>query len=190
MKDLQSFLMAGKYNCHEDGRLRQVAELLTPMPTTAVVPAVGLPSECYGGLLSARRALLESALASVRALVEFDDKLGRYYSTRVAQDSGSRGLAEAVRAAASCVTCGSDWAALLMLAHERGIEVTETQLVDIVRREAPTAPQCSKQMLQNAWWDTHRRRFPNWQPEGIRFDKFQRHCRVAAAALPLIPVKV
>ncbi len=189
MKELKSFIIAGKNNCPEDGRLKQVAELLTPMPSAQEgEPLSGLPAEVYDGLLATRRVLLEGVLASVRGLAEFDRRLGHYYSQRAADDCQMRGMANAVRAAARCVECGSDWVALLMLCRERGIDLTETQLSDIVRRAAPTAPQCSKQQLQNAWWDTRRRRFPHWEPDGVRFDKFKRHCRVAAAALPLLPL--
>ena len=67
-----------------------------------------------------------------------------------------------------------------------GIEMTEFQLIEIVAREVPFAPLPQRQGLQNAWWDTRHQRFPDWEPVGIRPDKFRRHYAVASAASPFL----
>ena len=158
---------------------------IAPPHTRVCAP---LPAAVFDDLVEARKELARGILRTVGALGQLDARLCRYYSERTPTEGPSRGLAAAVRAAAPCVEFGSDWEALLMLCRERGIDLTETQLHDIVRREAPKAPLSSRQALQNAWWDTRRRRFPQWEPaEGMTYKKFKRHYRVAAAAFPMLP---
>lgn len=53
-----------------------------------------------------------------------------------------------------------------------------------VAEHAPAAPQPSRQDIASSEWDTGRRRFPAWQPEGVRYDKFRRHYAIAQAAAP------
>ena len=179
-------LLSGGDRSRED-RLREVAKLLTQVPTPKGGADICVPRECFDGLWNARRALVEAAVAAARALMEFDERLGRFYSSRCADNSQNRDVGAAVRAAASAVVYASDWTAVLMLCKERGIELTELQLIEIVAREVPLAPLPQRQGLQNAWWDTRHRRFPDWEPVGIRPDKFRRHYAVASAASPFLP---
>jgi len=172
----------------KDGRLKEVAKLLTQVPTVPGGANVRVPQECYDELWATRRALVESAVAAARAVVEYDEHLARFYSERCADDSQNRGLGAAVRAAAQKVVYASDWVALLMLCKEKGIDLTEAQLVEIVAHEVPRAPRPTRQGLEQARWDTGRKRFPNWEPTGCRFDKFRRHCAVAAAAMEMLRV--
>lgn len=92
------------------------------------------------------------------------------------------GLAEAVRQVAPLVEKKGDWAALYMLLNERGYQVGYTELCRIIRAEAPEAPQPQKQDIASSEWDTHRRRFPDWQPVGIQYQKFRRHYLIAQEA--------
>ena len=176
--------------CSEDGRLQEVTKLLTQIPQPASAADVCVSREFYNSLWATRRALVATAVAAVRALVEFDSRLGRFYTSPCPPDSRSCGLGAAVRAAASQVRYASDWEALAMLCRERGIGLTDSQLVDIVAREAPEAPQPTRQGLGSAWWDTGRKRFPEWNPHKIRYDKYLRHFHVAEAALPWLPGEV
>jgi len=171
-----------------DGRLSEVAKLLTEIPIPQRETGVCISRETYDSLLNTRQVLVEAAVAAARAVVEFDERLGHFYLSCSTKPQ-YRGLGPAVRAAASAIVCASDWVALQMLCNERGIGLTEKQLVDLVAREAPWAPQPKRQGLQNAWWNTRHRRFPDWLPEKIRSDKFRRHCAVAAAALPFLPAE-
>lgn len=82
----------------------------------------------------------------------------------------------------------TDWAALYMLASERGYISGYTELCRLVAEEASGAPQPVRQSLAGGEWLRHGRRFPDWQPEGVRYDKFRRHYLIAQAAAPLLPV--
>ena len=42
--------------------------------------------------------------------------------------------------------------------------------------------QPQKQDIAASEWDTHRRRFPDWQPVGIQYQKFRRHYLIAQEA--------
>ena len=108
------------------------------------------------------------------------DVLSRYYS----QDAlpAATGLPEAIRACAPLVEKKGDWAALYMLLQERGKTLGYTEFCKAIAAHAPDSPQPLKQHVQAAEWDTHRRRFPDWQPEGISYDKFRRHYLIAQKA--------
>lgn len=172
----------------EDGRLRQVAELLRQQAPSEGGALSCVPREIYKGLLAQREHLVSHALEAVREVLEHDRRFGGCYAATAVEPEESAGVEAAVRAAAGAVECGGDWAALLMLLRERGVVLTETQLSRLVARLAPRAPQCSKQGLQSAVWDTNRRRFPHWRAEGISPDKFRRHWAVAAAAAPFCKI--
>lgn len=139
----------------------------------------------YDSLLDHRQQLANAALAAVRALLDYDEQV---LSRVVCQQpqSAPRGLAEAVRACAPLITCKGDWAALYMLCQERRMPVGYTDLCRTIAAEAPEAPQPRRQDLAQCEWDTHRRRFPDWQPEGVRYDKFRRHYAIAARAVDLL----
>lgn len=126
---------------------------------------------------------MQVALASVRALMDYDAQvLSQFFSLPDTPTAAASGLAEAVRAAAPLVTCKGDWAALYMLLRERGMVSGYADVVRLVAEYAPDSPQPLKQYLAAGEWDTHRRRFPDWKPEGVRYDKFRRHFLIAQAA--------
>ena len=174
-------------HCPEDSRLKEVADLLRLQPSPREHgKQISVPYEAYENMLNIRANLYTTAIAAVRALVEYDRHHSCFFSAEPPRETTSEGLEAAVRAAAPHVRYGGDWGALLMLLRERGTKISEAQMVRMVRRFAPEAPQCTRQILTSAFWDTNRRHFPYWLPEGIRRDKFDRHWAVASAALPCL----
>lgn len=137
-----------------------------------------LPAALYGSLLDHRAQLQNTALAAVRALLDYDEQVMAHVMCRQAETAPS-GLAEAIRASAPLIACKGDWAALYMLLQERGMGVGYTELCRLIARHAPDAPQPRKQDIAGSEWDTGRRRFPDWQPQGLRYDKFRRHYLIA-----------
>ena len=143
-----------------------------------------VPKPLYDSLLDHRAQLLNAALMAVRTLLDFDAAV---MATAMADEApaapAASGLAEAIRACAPLVERKGDWAALYMLLQEQGRAVGYTELCRMIRDCAPDAPQPQKQDISASEWDTCRRRFPDWQPEGIRYDKFRRHYLIAKAAM-------
>lgn len=130
---------------------------------------------------------MQAALASVRALMDYDAQvLSQFFSLPDTPTAAANGLAEAVRAAAPLVTCKGDWAALYMLLRERGMVGGYADVVRLVAEYAPSSPQPSINNIANVEWDTHRRRFPDWKPEGVRYEKFRSHFLIAQAAAPYL----
>lgn len=135
----------------------------------------------YDQLLAHRQQLMNTALQAVRALVDYDERvLSAIFCQQ--QPAARGGLAQAVRNCAPLVTRKGDWAALYMLCQERRLPVGYTDLCRTIAAEAPEAPQPRKQDIAASEWDTRRRRFPDWQPEGVRYDKFRRHYAIAQKA--------
>ena len=133
-------------------------------------------------MLCHREQLYNAALAAVKSLLDFDNSLLTAFLPSDTAPAPAAGLREAVRACAPLIEKKGDWAALYTLANERGYNVGYTDLCRLVGEEAPHAPQPTKQIINDALWDTHRRRFPDWQPDGIRYDKFRRFYLIAQAA--------
>ena len=132
-------------------------------------------------LTATRQNLLTAALAAVRALYDFDAQV---LAPCLVSDQprSTAGLAAAVRRCAPLVEQRGDWAALYMLCRERNVSVTYAELIRVIAEAAPQSPQPKRQHIQSAEWDTERKRFPNWEPKGIRYDKFRRHYLIAQAA--------
>ena len=139
----------------------------------------------YDNLVEHRAQLLNAVLVPLRALLDYDETV---MSQVICADAPrpSTGLPEAIRAAAPAVQQKGDWAALYMLLREKGMDVGYTELCRLIAEYAPDAPQPTKNHIASAEWDTHRRRFPDWKPEGVRYDKFRRHYMVANRACVLL----
>ena len=103
--------------------------------------------------------------------------------TAPAPQSGA--VAQCVRQVAPLVEQKGDWAALMMLMRERGHQLSYSDVVRLVREHAPHAPQPTRQHLYSAEWQP-RRPFPDWQPEGVRYEKYRRHYLIAQAAAAVL----
>ena len=123
---------------------------------------------------------------AVRALMDYDRQVLPSFVPAATAPSTATGLPEAVRQCAPMITCKGDWAALYMLLQERGHDVGYTELCRVIAECAPGAPQPVRQDIAASEWNTHRRRFPDWEPEGVRYDKFRRHYLIAQKAMEFI----
>lgn len=139
--------------------------------------------EQYDALLAGRQQLMQTALMAVRALMDYDRQVLPLFMPAAPAPQTATGVAEAVRQCAPLVERKGDWAALYMLLQERGHGVGYTELCRLVAECAPGAPQPSKQDIAASEWLRHGRRFPDWQPEGVRYDKFRRHYLIAQQAI-------
>ena len=147
---------------------------------------IPLPKAHYDQLLCHREQLYNTALAAVKTLLDFDRTLYPLFTASDTAPAPALGLREAVRACAPLIEKKGDWAALYMLANERGYNVGYTDLCRLVGEEAPSAPQPTKQDISQALWGTKGRKFPDWQPKGIQYDKFRRHYVIAMQASQLL----
>ncbi len=129
---------------------------------------------------------MQTALMAVRALIDYDRRVLPLFAAADPAVQVATGLAEAVRQCAPLVTRKGDWAALYMLLRERKLIRGYSDVVRLVAQYAPEAPQPSRQDIAAGEWDTHRRRFPDWQPEGVGYDKFRRHYLIAQKAAAFI----
>lgn len=166
--------------------LEQVAGLLRPYvkvnPTDSQL-LTPLPAKQYENLLDMREKLCKTALVAVRALLTYDSNvLSHYYAEDSSVAVTKCDLARAIRACAPLIKYKSDWAALLMLCRDCGIEMTETRLARIIASVVPNALLPSKQNLQSGQWDTLRKHFPDWPAHTVKTEKFQRYYAIAAAA--------
>ncbi len=179
----------------ENADFRAIKELIRhhkrvpPTQTIKTSPGTEDESEVYAirnsysNILYTHEFLLNSALAAVRALFEFEDNVLACIS-HAPKDIPvhEKGIAAAIRASARVVRYKGDWVALLMLLRERGKDIGYEEMCRLVQQHAPEAPQPQRQLLLAAEWDTNRHTFPDWQCEGITYDKFRRHYLVALAA--------
>ena len=166
----------------EDSRIRRLADLLVYSPAEGERLSP-VSRETWIRSHHHRDVLWKNVLEAARILFEYDrDVLSRMSPTGTAPAGSS--LSEAIRAAAKHVRGDADWAALLMLLRERGMGLTAEGLSQEIARCFPDCRPPRRQSIDQAVWDTERRRFPGWEPTGIGRAKFERHYAVAAAAAP------
>lgn len=178
----ESRLLMGR--CPEDGRLKEVADLLRMQSAgKGESKALRVSFEVSNLLLGIREQCVTVAVAAARLVFELDRKLGGCYCEEAPIAADSYNLIAAVKAAAPHIKYGSDWASLLMLCHDKGIPLKESQLIEIVKRTVPDAPIGSRQSLQSARWFTNRHRFPQWTQKGVSRSKFLRYWTIASAAV-------
>ena len=167
----------------EDSRLRQLADLLSNTSTGVEGKRVcAIPREQWVQLVQHREEMRLEVLRAAQRMFDYDRLVLSVFSPSGSQTAYD--LGHAIRAAAPHVKMVSDWSALLMLMRERGHKVSAEWLAEQIVQHAGEVWRCSRQALEKGVWDTNRRRFPDWQPEGVKLDKYERHYAVAAAAAP------